>query len=169
MWTLIDSEDEENQLALKKREGRKKHGMVAIKAWQDCLMAETYRMVLQESGKSFLLKHEVTQKFNEVGMPLTWYRLQRTGIMFEKSINMPPFALSQKFTAILPQKSKEENLERAEQLLCEIVVSKFVKNHSPEKPFRLPIRSNDVQREYYLTHQTEDPPLFMVMKQFDVN
>jgi len=125
MLYLVDSDrnifndDEVNIAARKLRIARTKEEYTEIKDWQNTLMGQTFLLFGAESV--FQYKHEVTQKFNEIGMPLTWYRLQKTNIMFEKSVVLPPWSEKVKQSICLPMKSQEENLERCEELLTRIV------------------------------------------------
>lgn len=89
--------------------------------------------------------------------------------MFEKCVVLPPWSEKQKQAICLPWKSQEENLSRCEEILTQVILKKFSKTHTKEKPFKLPIRANDVQRDYFMTHELCDPPLFLIIKSYDVS
>jgi hypothetical protein len=74
-------------------------------------MATFLEMLFKEAGDECILtRSSVINKFNEAGVPLTWARLASMNTLFEKKCCVPPLALNEKATIVVPLKSAEENL-----------------------------------------------------------
>lgn len=80
-------------------------------------------------------------KYNEVGVPITWARLVSMNILFEKKVWMEPLPASEKVSIVLPLKSPEENLKELEVSIVKIIVEKI--SQMKEK-FTIPVRLGEM-------------------------
>eukprot|EP00347_Sterkiella_histriomuscorum_P014499 403360645 len=164
MVKVLQDEDAVNSI---KRMPRKKADLDIVRPWQNRIMAKFLENILtEEREKGYMLKSTVLRRFNEYWVPITWARIASFQVYYEKKTCYPPWSPSKKITIMLPLLDKDNQVKIVESSITQIIQDKIDKDL---EKFKLPIRLADIQKEYQMRLKITEPPLFVVVKQLEVD